>query len=63
MYILNQSNDIHSHWVMFVNSVPKPQGEKRKLFIQHQDSTRRDVELAFEVLHSQFAVKHNLAGT
>lgn len=48
---------------MFVNSVPKPQGEKRKLFIQHQDSTRRDVELAFEVIHSQFAVKHNLART
>jgi hypothetical protein len=33
-----------------------PQGEKRKLFAQHQEATRKDVERAFGVLQSRFAI-------
>jgi hypothetical protein len=33
-----------------------PQGEKRKLFAQHQESSRKDVERAFGVLQSRFAI-------
>ncbi|KAK2457232.1 hypothetical protein QL285_004528 [Trifolium repens] len=33
-----------------------PQGEKRKLFAQSQESARKDVERAFGVLQSRFAI-------
>jgi hypothetical protein len=33
-----------------------PQGEKRKLFAQRQESARKDVERAFGVLQARFAI-------
>jgi len=37
-----------------------PQGDKRKLFVQHQEAARKDVERAFGVLQSRFAdLVHN----
>lgn len=33
-----------------------PQEEKRKLFVQHQKSTRKDVKHIFGVLQYQFAI-------
>jgi len=38
-----------------------PQGDKRKLFAQHQEGSRKDIERAFEVLQSRFAIIHNSA--
>ncbi|XP_057744590.1 uncharacterized protein LOC130962388 [Arachis stenosperma] len=35
---------------------PKPQGEKRKLFVQYQEGKRKDVERAFGVLQVRFAI-------
>lgn len=37
------------------------QGDKRKLSSQHQEGGRKDIERAFGVLRSRFAIIHNLA--
>ncbi|CAI8605890.1 unnamed protein product [Vicia faba] len=36
-----------------------PQGDKRKLFAQHQEDGRKDIERAFGVLQSQFVIIRN----
>jgi hypothetical protein len=33
-----------------------PQGDKRKWFAQHQEGARKDIERAFGVLQSRFAI-------
>ncbi|CAI8585490.1 unnamed protein product [Vicia faba] len=38
-----------------------PQGDKRKLFAQHQEGARKDIERAFRVLQSRFAIIRNPA--
>ncbi|XP_058733852.1 uncharacterized protein LOC131605522 [Vicia villosa] len=38
-----------------------PQGDKRKLFAQHQEGARKDIERAFGVLQSRFAIIRNPA--
>jgi len=53
-------DDIYLDFVMFVNTISMPQGEKRKLFAQRQESARKDVERAFGVLQSRFAIIHGL---
>ena len=40
----------------FFNTIPHPQGEKRKLFSKYQESQRKDVERAFGVLQARFAI-------
>lgn len=41
---------------MFVKSIISPQTPKDRLFAQHQDAARRDVERAFGVLQSRLAI-------
>nr|KYP66818.1 hypothetical protein KK1_013129 [Cajanus cajan] len=49
-------NGIYLEWATFVKTISMPQGEKRKLFSERQKSTRKDVERAFGVLQSRFAI-------
>ncbi|MCI23125.1 ribosomal protein [Trifolium medium] len=55
------SDDIYLEWATFVKSIPMPQGDKRKLFAQHQEGARKDIERAFGVLQSRFAIIRNPA--
>ena len=48
--------DIYADFATFVKTISMPQGEKRKLFAQRQESARKDVERAFGVLQSRFAI-------
>ncbi|XP_074326657.1 uncharacterized protein LOC141664598 [Apium graveolens] len=47
---------VRIEWPTFVKTIPRPQGEKRKLFSKYQESRRKDVERAFGVLQSRFAI-------
>ena len=40
----------------FVKTIPMPQGPKRQLFAKKQEGARKDVERAFGVLQSRFAI-------
>ena len=51
---------IYPPWSTFVKTLA-PQGRKRSLFATTQESTRKDVEHAFEVLQARFAIVHGLA--
>jgi len=55
------SDGIYPEWATFVKSVSMPQGDKRKLFAQHQEGARKDIERAFGVLQSRFAIICNPA--
>jgi hypothetical protein len=50
------ANGIYSPWATFVKTIHVPQGNKRKNFATAQESTRKDVELAFGVLQARFAI-------
>ncbi|XP_058776691.1 uncharacterized protein LOC131651022 [Vicia villosa] len=52
---------IYPKWATFVKTISMPQGEKKRLFAQHQESTRKDVEQTFGVLQSRFAIICGLA--
>ena len=45
----------------FVKTIPRPKGEKRKVFLKYQESQGKDVERAFGVLQSRFAIVHGPA--
>ncbi|CAK8531259.1 unnamed protein product [Lathyrus sativus] len=47
---------IYPEWATFVKTILMPQGEKRKLFAQQQESARKDVERAFGVLQARFVI-------
>ncbi|XP_058742282.1 uncharacterized protein LOC131614742 [Vicia villosa] len=49
--VLNQSNVFND-----ILEGHAPNGEKKKLFAQHQESARKDVERTFGVLQSRFAI-------
>ncbi|KAK2357493.1 hypothetical protein QL285_094758 [Trifolium repens] len=55
------SDGIYPEWATFVKSIPMPQGDKRKLFAKHQEGARKDIERAFGVLQSRFAIIRNPA--
>jgi len=50
------SDNIYLEQSTLVKTIPISQGDKRKLFAQHQEGGRKDVERAFGVLQSRFAV-------
>ncbi|XP_057789832.1 uncharacterized protein LOC131006678 [Salvia miltiorrhiza] len=49
------TDGIYPSWAVFVKSITSPQIRKHKLFAQHQESIRKDVERAFGVLQARFA--------
>ncbi|XP_048611755.1 uncharacterized protein LOC125586024 [Brassica napus] len=56
-YYLNDG--IYPNWATFIQSIRLPQGPKAELFAERQESTRKDVERAFGVLQSRFAIVKN----
>ncbi|XP_074352804.1 uncharacterized protein LOC141691957 [Apium graveolens] len=55
------TDGIYLEWATFVKTIPRPQSEKRKLFSKYQESQRKDVERAFGVLQSHFAIVRGTA--
>lgn len=49
------TDGIYPSWAAFVKSISSPVIQKHKMFAQHQEATRKDVERAFGVLQSRFA--------
>jgi hypothetical protein len=49
------ADDIYPDWATFVKTIQEPQGNKKKYFATAQES-RKDVERAFGVLQSRFAI-------
>ncbi|CAM8926970.1 unnamed protein product [Rhodiola kirilowii] len=50
------ADGIYPSWPTFVKTIPSPQGNKKKYFAALQESARKDVERAFGVLQSRFAM-------
>jgi len=50
------ADGIYPECAIFVKTIPSPQGTKKKYFAQRQEGARKDVERAFEVLQSRFAI-------
>ena len=50
------ADGIYPEWATFVKTIPSPQGTKKKHFAQRQEGARKDVERAFGVLQSHFAI-------
>ncbi|XP_062186025.1 uncharacterized protein LOC133889569 [Phragmites australis] len=50
------ADDIYPQWATFVKTIPQPLGNKRKYFAKAQEAVRKDVERAFGVLQSRFAI-------
>ena len=55
------ADGIYPNWPVFVKTIPDPQGAARKHFSMMQESCRKDVERAFGVLQSRFAIVKNPA--
>ncbi|XP_042059390.1 uncharacterized protein LOC121803875 [Salvia splendens] len=50
------ADDIYPTWPVFVKTISCPTEEKRSYFAQRQEAARKDVEWAFGVLQSRFAL-------
>lgn len=50
------ADGIYPEWATFVKSIPLPQSAKDKLFAQHQEAARKDVECAFGILQKRWAI-------
>ena len=50
------ADGIYPSWAILVQSITLPMGNKRKYFAKAQEAARKDVERAFGVLQSRFAI-------
>ncbi|XP_028112490.1 uncharacterized protein LOC114310638 [Camellia sinensis] len=50
------ADGIYPQWATLVQTIFSPQGAKRQHFVMMQESARKDVERAFGVLQSRFAI-------
>jgi hypothetical protein len=50
------ADEIYPNWSTFVKTIPRSLGAKRKYFASKQKSAIKDVEQAFGVLQSHFAI-------
>ncbi|XP_047943195.1 uncharacterized protein LOC125190037 [Salvia hispanica] len=50
------ADDIYPRWPVFLKTISCPIGERRVLFAAKQESARKDVERAFGVLQSRWAI-------
>ncbi|KAI4982712.1 hypothetical protein ZWY2020_023204 [Hordeum vulgare] len=50
------ADGIYPKWATFVKSIPAPDTRKNKTFAKKQEGARKDVERAFGVLQSRFAI-------
>ncbi|XP_028075537.1 uncharacterized protein LOC114277791 [Camellia sinensis] len=50
------TDGIYPQWATLVQTISSPQGAKRQHFAMMQESARKDVERAFGVLQSRFAI-------
>jgi len=50
------ADGIYPSWATLVKSISLPMGNKRKYFAKAQEAARKDVERAFRVLQSRFAI-------
>ncbi|XP_018461127.1 uncharacterized protein LOC108832127 [Raphanus sativus] len=55
------TDGIYPKWSTFIQSISLPQSRKAELFAEHQESARKDVERAFGILQSRFAIVKNPA--
>uniref|UniRef100_A0A0D3BKX6 Myb-like domain-containing protein n=1 Tax=Brassica oleracea var. oleracea TaxID=109376 RepID=A0A0D3BKX6_BRAOL len=55
------TDEIYPNLSTFIQSIPLPQGPKAEKFAEKQESARKDVERAFGVLQSRFAIVKNPA--
>jgi len=57
------SDSIYPKWATFVKTIRLPQGTKAELFVESQESVRKEVERAFGVLQAWFALIRGPVGT
>jgi len=50
------ADGIYPEWAVFVKSIRAPQSAEHKLFSEHQEGARKDVECAFGILQSRFCI-------
>ncbi|XP_074342065.1 uncharacterized protein LOC141679468 [Apium graveolens] len=50
------TDGIYPEWETFIKTIPRPQGDKRRLFSKYQEGQRKDIERAFGVLQSRFTI-------
>jgi len=50
------ADEIYPEWATFVKTITLPLTEKDKLFAQHQEAARKDVECAFGILQKRWAI-------
>ncbi|XP_042973212.1 uncharacterized protein LOC122305016 [Carya illinoinensis] len=55
------ADGIYPSWATLVKTIPTPHEKERKHFAACQDSGRKDVECAFEVLQARFAIVYGPA--
>lgn len=57
------ADGIYPEWAAYVKTFKMPQGAKHQHFAQRQESVRKDIECAFGVLQSRFAILRTPART
>ncbi|XP_020258921.1 uncharacterized protein LOC109835352 [Asparagus officinalis] len=55
------ADGMYPSWATLVKTIPAPQGNKHRHFAKEQEGSRKDVERAFGVLQSRFAIVRNPA--